>query len=147
MEKKNAGIVKRTQKTVEEEVIIGGWVCVLFREQLKKFVVGGYVKKKEGKVIGYKGQLVEVKSEKEAKIEGINVMVQFCFEEVCVKKEKLSIVVDDNKLVGWIQGKEEVPWELRFIRNKARGIKDLFLNIKLSCRENGKFNSIRGWID
>ncbi|MED6162098.1 hypothetical protein PIB30_067132 [Stylosanthes scabra] len=74
-------------------------------------------------------------NDRETRIVGLNLVVQFCLEEIGVVEEDLSVMVDDKALVQWIQGKDAVAWSQRFLRNKARSMEDLFLNAKLVLRK------------
>ncbi|MED6181258.1 hypothetical protein PIB30_017833 [Stylosanthes scabra] len=71
------------------------WLCVIWKEELNRFIVGGYLSRPNKEVICYMDELVEASNEKEARVEGIELGVQFCLEEAHMKEEKLKVMVND----------------------------------------------------
>ncbi|MED6182836.1 hypothetical protein PIB30_032509 [Stylosanthes scabra] len=95
----------------------------------------------DGRVICLMSDIVDEKTEGEVNIRGAADAVQFLIEEVEVREEEVMMILDNKDLVDWIQGKESTDWNLTFLRNSARNMKQLFDIMELKFKAKRAFKA------
>ncbi|MED6216986.1 hypothetical protein PIB30_013200 [Stylosanthes scabra] len=110
------------------------------------FMVGGYLCFENGRVVCLMGDIADEKTEKESNIRGAADAIQFLIEEVEVREEEVMMILDNKDLVDWIQGKESTDWNLTFLRNRARNMKQLFDIMELKFKANRTFKAREYWL-
>ncbi|MED6169141.1 hypothetical protein PIB30_018668 [Stylosanthes scabra] len=105
---------------IESEGVLGqGWrQWCMYKEEVSRYVVGGYFREERGAVKVWMGEEVEANNQGEAYLEGIESAVQFLLEDLSIRDENTVIYLDRKNFVAWINGGHECCWENRFLRNK-----------------------------
>ncbi|MED6112896.1 hypothetical protein PIB30_065987 [Stylosanthes scabra] len=86
----------------------------------------GYLTNEEGREVGYKGELLTIPSDREARKVGLDMIVQFCLERACINEEELCMVIDDK--LGLVNGCENIG--VAMVKSREQVIKVLGLELK-----------------
>ncbi|MED6144521.1 hypothetical protein PIB30_016368 [Stylosanthes scabra] len=115
------------------------WQCILFKSDLNRYTIGGYLCLKDGSVVCLMGEDIEEKTDGDAVIRGVADAVQFLIEEVEAREEEVRMIIDNKKLVEWLHGDKGTSCDQRFIKNKTGKLNHLFDIIEVEYRNKGAF--------
>ncbi|MED6219912.1 hypothetical protein PIB30_040192 [Stylosanthes scabra] len=105
------------------------WVCHEFDVEEQEFIIGGYVTQIDGRTKCWIGDRVKENLEGEAYMEAIDRAVQWAMEDLNALEEEINIVAYRKDVVGWLTGKQECNWDLRFLRNKLMNWRNNFKRV------------------
>ncbi|MED6194239.1 hypothetical protein PIB30_026625 [Stylosanthes scabra] len=82
-----------------------------------------------------------------AHLVGLEGAIQFLLEELNLEYGNVTLVSTRRDIVDWIQGKDKVGWESRFIRNKAKNFQMSFNEVKLKYLNEKEFLAKDRWLE